>query len=97
MDDSNAPATKADLAGALTAFETRLNERHDILLCEMRHMHEAVIERLAESETKILQAFDTFTQANGKAIRMNAVVSRVATLETRVLEVEKRLNMPPAV
>jgi hypothetical protein len=27
----------------------------------------------------------------------NAVIARLATLETRILEVEKRLNMPPAV
>jgi hypothetical protein len=26
----------------------------------------------------------------------NAVIVRLATLETRLLEVEKRLNMPPA-
>ena len=52
MDDSNAPVTKADLAAAVAA----LNERHDMLRSEMQHMHDALIERIDDRETKLLQA-----------------------------------------
>jgi ribosomal protein L16 Arg81 hydroxylase len=108
MDDSNAPATKADLAAtkaALTAdlatLETRLNERHEILRSEMQHMHDALVERIADGETRLLQAFYTFAQSNQHRFTQvegdtNALGARVATLETRLLEVEKRLNLPPA-
>src|SRR6478736_1753113 len=51
MDDSNAPATKADLS----TLEERLNERHDMLCSEMQHMHDGVVERIADVETKLLQ------------------------------------------
>lgn len=67
MDDSNAPATKADLAATkaeLTAALTALSERHDILRSEMHHMHDALVERIADNETKILQAFYTFAQSS---------------------------------
>ena len=112
MDDSNAPATKADLAATkaaltadlaagLDALETRLNERHEILRSEMQHMHDALVERIADGETRLLQAFYTFAQSNQHRFTQvegntNALGARVATLETRLLEVEKRLNMPPA-
>jgi hypothetical protein len=97
MDDSNAPATKADLS----TLEERLNERHDMLRSEMQHMHDGVVERIADVETKLLQAFYTFAQANQQRLgqvegNTSAVVARLATLENRMLEVEKRLNMPPA-
>ena len=67
MDDSNAPATKADLAAGLSALETRLNDlnqRHDMLRSEMQHMYDNLVERMADGETRLLQAFYTFAQAN---------------------------------
>jgi hypothetical protein len=108
MDDSSTPATKADLAATkaalaadLAAAVASLNERNDILRSEMHHMHDALVERIVDSETKILQAFYTFAQANQQRFAQvegnaHALGTRVATLETRRLEVEKRLNMPPA-
>ena len=64
MDDSNAPATKADLA----ALEASPNESFDLLLSEMRRMHDDLMNRIAQRETKLLQAFDPFTQADRKAM-----------------------------
>jgi hypothetical protein len=97
MDDSNAPATKADLS----TLEERLNERHDMLRSEMQHMHDSLVERIVDSETKLLQAFYTFAQSNQQRLAQvegntSAVVARLSMLENRILEVEKRLNMPPA-
>lgn len=86
MDDLKAPATKGDLLQ---------------LRSEMNHQYDDLKETLRDSETKLLQAFYSFAESNQQRLALvegntNAVIARLATLETRILEVEKRLNMPPA-
>jgi len=75
MDDSNAPATKADLSALETRLKERqdilrseLNERHDMLRSEMQHMNDNLVERMADGETRLLQAFYTFAQTNQQRI-----------------------------
>jgi hypothetical protein len=73
----------------------------DQLRAEMNHQYNDLVERIADSETKLLQAFYSFAESNLQRIALvegntTAVIARLATLETRLLEVEKRLNMPPA-
>jgi hypothetical protein len=56
---------------------------------------------MADGETRLLKAFYDFAQTDQKRLTVvedneNAFRSRLATLEDRVLNVEKRLNMPPA-
>ena len=58
MEDDKAPATKADIA---------------MLRSEMQHLHDALIERIDDRETKLLQAFYSFAQSNQ---------TRLATVET---------------
>jgi transposase len=90
MDNSTAPATKGDLQGAVEQLRT-----------EMNHQYNDLVERIADSETKLLQAFYSFAQSNQQRFTQvesntNAVTARLAILETRLLDVEQRLNMPPA-
>ena len=85
MDDSNAPATKGDIQQ---------------LRGEMSHQYNDLVERISDTETKLLQAFYTYAESNQKrmtAIEMESagLKSRVSTIEERLTEVEKRLNMPP--
>ena len=59
-----------------------------------------VMERLRDLETKLLNAFYGYAKSNDKRVletEGNEAVlrSRVATLETRLTDVEHRLNMPP--
>ena len=59
-----------------------------------------VMERLRDMETKLLNAFYGYAKSNDKRVletEGNEAVlrSRVATLETRLTDVEHRLNMPP--
>ena len=59
-----------------------------------------VMERLRDIETKLLNAFYGYAKSNDKRVletEGNEAVlrSRVATLETRLTDVEHRLNMPP--
>jgi predicted nucleic acid-binding Zn-ribbon protein len=85
MDDSNAPATKGDIQQLRT---------------EMSHQYDDLVERIADSETKLLQAFYTYAESNQKrvaSIEMESagLKSRLSTIEDRLTDVEKRLNMPP--
>jgi hypothetical protein len=90
MDDLDAPATKRDLQGVAEQLRS-----------EMQHQYDDLKETIRDSETKLLQAFYSFAESNQQRLALvegntNAVIVRLATLETRLLEVEKRLNMPPA-
>ena len=93
MDDRNAPATKGDIAD--------LDQKVDQLRTEMNHGYSDIVERISDGETRLLKAFYDFAQSNQKRmteIETNeaAMRSRLATIEDRLLQVEKRLNMPPA-
>jgi len=52
----------------LASLEASLNEPFDLLLSEMHRMHDDLMNRIAQCETSLLQAFDTFTQADRKAM-----------------------------
>ncbi len=93
MDDPNAPATKGDIAD----LKTQMVQLHS----EMSHIHNDLVERIADGETRVLKAFYNFAESNQKRLaeidsENAAIRSRLGSVETRLLEVEKRLNMPPA-
>jgi hypothetical protein len=84
------PATKADL--------TKLR---DDVHGDMAKLRDDLVEQLRDSETKLLTAFYAFAESNQKRLLQAEasdaiLISRVASLETRLTDVEKRLNMPPA-
>lgn len=96
-ENPQAPATKADL----TAVEQGFREEIAILRSEMNHQYNDLTERIRDGQTELLKAFYNFATTNNKRLfefdgNEAAIRSRLATLEERVLEVEKRLNMPPA-
>ena len=89
MDD-NAPATRTDLKQAV-----------DQLRSEMQHQYDDLKETLRDSETKLLQAFYSFAETNQKRLTETereaaALKDRLAIVESRLIDIEKRLNMPPA-
>jgi hypothetical protein len=101
MSDENTPVTRADLLAAISGLDARLDEKNTDLRSEAHRLHDAAMERLASIETKLLQAFYSYAESNQK--RVSAVDAesaplkcRLATLENRIFEIEKRLNMPPA-
>lgn len=104
MEDRNAPATKGDLADVRTELKAEIAEvRTEIALqrSEATHQYHDVVERISDSETRLLKAFYDFAQSNQKRVtelegNEAAIRSRLATIEDRLLNVEKRLNMPPA-
>jgi hypothetical protein len=89
-DDRKTPATKGDLYDLRSEFKTGLNNLRDELL-----------EAIHDSQTALLKAFYGFTEAvqnrfKDKDEAEAALKRRMNTLESRVLEIEKRLNMPPS-
>jgi hypothetical protein len=93
MDDPNAPATKGDIAD----LKTQMVQLHS----EMSHIYNDLVGRIADGETRVLKAFYNFAESNQKRLaeidsENAAIRSRLGSVETRLLEVEKRLNMPPA-
>jgi hypothetical protein len=90
MDDSNAPVTKADLQGAIEQLRS-----------EMQHQYDDLKETMRDVQTEILRAFYGYTQTTDAKLKESeqsdvALRQRLTAVESRVLEVEKRLNMPPA-
>jgi len=90
MNDDNAPVTRAELREELTALESRLESR--------------LIDRMRDMETALLTAFHSYSR--GVSVRFRkieadvsnidaAATARLAALEDRVLEVERRL--PPVI
>ena len=93
MDDQNASATKGDLA----TFKDEIVEATKGGLATLK---DEIVEVIRDSETKLLNAFYGYAKSNDKRVletEANEAVlrSRVATLETRITEIEQRLNMPP--
>jgi division protein CdvB (Snf7/Vps24/ESCRT-III family) len=83
MDNGHEAATKQDVVDAVKASEER------------------VVETMRDIQTEMLKAFYSFAETNQKRLteaerEAAALKDRLATVESRLMEVEKRLNMPPA-
>jgi hypothetical protein len=82
MDNDDTPATKRHLQNLKAEITEELTEV------------------IRDSDTRLLNAFYTFAESNQKRLagienESAAIKSWLATVEQRLLDVEKRLNMPP--
>ena len=110
MDEArNAPATKADLAeqGALfkadlAESETRITARFKADLAEREtRLVDQLTEVIRDAQTETLKAFYGFVETVQTRFKAQddteaGLKKRLTVLEERVLEVEKKLIMPPA-
>ncbi len=88
MDD--APASRQDLG----RLEVRVDGKFSAL-------EASLLEAIHDSETRVLKAIYGYTETisvrvDGASKRSGELDDRIAILERRLLEVEKRLNVPPA-
>jgi hypothetical protein len=86
MDNGSAPATRQDVKQ---------------LRAEMNHGYRDLAERITDSETRVLKAFYAYAESNQKRTEQLEdtdvrLLRRIGTLEERLLQVEKRLNLPPS-
>jgi hypothetical protein len=98
MQPKDQPVTKSEMDASLRALEERFEGRLDAL--EQR-LTDRIVEAMRETETKLLQAFYAFAEANNKRLNhldgnVAIFLNRLGTVESRLLEIEKRLNIPPA-
>jgi len=97
-DDRNAPASKADLA----ELETRITARFKADLAESEtRIVETLTKVIRDSQAEIVKAFSVCvetvqTQLKARDDTYAGFAERLTVLEERVLEVEKKLIMPPA-
>jgi hypothetical protein len=100
-DDRNAPASKADLVELETRIQGDLAEiKADLAELETR-LTETLTEVVRDGQTEILKAFYGFTETVQTRFKAQddteaGLKKRLTVVEERLLEVEKRLNMPPA-
>lgn len=109
MTNGDTPATKKDLERLeskldqsvkdLERLDSKLDQSVQQLRAEASHNYNDLVERITDSETRLLKAFYSFAETSQK--RLDAmdrndvgVKDRLSALETRLTEVEKRLNMP---
>ena len=106
MTNGDTPATKKDverleskLDQSVKDLESNLDQSVQQLRAEASHNYNDLVERITDSETRLLKAFYSVAESNQKRLdamdRNDAgVKDRLSVLEARVTEVEKRLNMP---
>jgi hypothetical protein len=90
MNNGDSPATKHDLQQAVEQLRS-----------EMNHGYNDLIERITDGETRVLKAFYGYAESNQKRMEQledsdGRLIRRIHTLEDRLLQVEKRLNLPPS-
>ena len=86
MENGHEPALKQDFE----RFRAEIHER----FAELKEI-------LRDGQTKIIKVFNGHTQTTDAKLREGeqsdmALRQRLTAVESRILEVEKRLNMPPA-
>jgi DNA repair exonuclease SbcCD ATPase subunit len=82
-------------------LDQKIDRKIEQLRSEVNHGYNELTETIRDSETKLLQAFYGYAASNDKRLTQNEAnvavfLSRISTLESRVMEIEKRLNFPPA-
>ena len=113
--DPDGPATKRDLEilqarleGYVEGFvdkemqelEARLIERHEQLRAEVNHGYSDLVERITDSETRLLKAFYNFAQSNSKRMtelegNEAAIRSRIGTIDTGLWRLSDDLTFRP--
>lgn len=96
MNGNQEPATKQDV----DLLRSDMKQDVAILRSEMHHMQDALVERINDTETKLLQAFYGFTQSIVERHRSAddteaSLKKRLTIVEERLTRVELRLNTPP--
>lgn len=101
MDDRAQPATKGDLLDVEERLDSKLDDKLQGLDNKLQDLKDELIEAIRDSQTEVLRAFYGFSQTVQERFKElddadGGIKRRMGVLETRVLEIEKRLNIPPS-
>ncbi|MBZ5626533.1 MAG: hypothetical protein LAQ69_48800 [Acidobacteriia bacterium] len=99
MDKVHEPPTKQGGTGVRTGVKQWKHELEQIRLA-ISLQHNDAIERMRDTETRLLQAFYSFAEPNQQRLAATGcetapVKVRLSTLEDCIFEIEKRLDHPP--
>jgi hypothetical protein len=77
-----------------------LKEEIEILRSEMSHAHNDLKETMRDIQTELLKAFYNYSQTNDLKLKDSEASDfmarqRLSVVESRITEIERRLNMPP--
>lgn len=95
--ENNNHATKADLK----ALREELKADNAVLRDEMRGFRDELVELIHDTETKLLKAFYGFAESTQQRLSegeraTGSLNERLATLDRRITDLEKRVNFPHA-
>ena len=100
MDDQNAPATKGDIHQVRDEIHQVRDEVHQVR-DEMHQVRDELVETMRDVQTEMLKAFYSYAQSADLRMKdsetmTHGVRERLAVVESRITEIERRLNTPPA-
>lgn len=103
MENGDQPATKADLQDATerlrSEFRRAVEESAAQLRSEFQHGFDDLKETFRDGQTELLKALYNFGTSIQQRMRQlegdeAAIMSRLSTLEDRVIQLERKVNFP---
>jgi hypothetical protein len=99
--DRNATATKGDLQDLKDELKGDMQGLRDELKGDIQGLRDELLEAFRDSQTEMLRAFYSFAQSADVKFKETELADimlrqRLTVVESRLTEVEKRLNLPPA-
>jgi predicted phage-related endonuclease len=100
-NDRNTPATKADLADLKAELKAEIKADLAEIKADLAEREDRLTEVMRDVQTELLKSFYGFMETIQIRFKEQddteaGLKRRLTVLEGRILEVEKRLNMPPA-
>jgi len=100
MENGGQPATKQDIAELRSELQSEIRQNSDQLRSEFQHGFDDLKESLRDVQTELLRAFYSFAQSTEVKLKDSEVADfmlrqRLSAVESRVTEIEKRINLPP--
>ena len=98
---NNDHVTKADLNTLRTELKGDLKALREELKADQNALRDELIEVIRDTETKLLKAFYGFAESTQQRLSegeraTSGLNERLATLDRRVTDLEKRVNFPHA-
>jgi hypothetical protein len=99
--DRNTPATKGDLQDLKDELKGEMQSLKDELKGDMQSLKDDLVEAFRDGQTEMLKAFYSFAQSTDAKLKDTEISDimlrqRLTAVESRLTELEKRLNLPPA-
>ncbi len=110
MENGDQPATKKDLAELRTELKQNISvlreemaqfkQNVEELRSEFHHAYDDLKETFRDGQTEMLKAFYSYAQSTDAKLKESELAdmllrSRLSAVESRVTDIERRINQPP--